>query len=284
MMNVHLVFGESTAGAIKWMLSKVKRQYSLIGFPDFFAIGPIHELENEKGLVGRVQWFKDNMAKGDMEAYYTNEYEAAFRQGLQDICDIPTDARITIWKAENAPEQIGLRFVLKLLEGRENNIHVINASESFNKYCKPPDIFYSSLHSSEISPENLKVILEKTNSYEPISREYKTQLIREWEALTVSEEVLRLWEDNAITSVSVDHLDSFIINSARRLEWKYGEEFRECSRLVGDVIVHIEQYVGDAFIFNRILYMIEQGIFEYEGTLSKMRNFKVRLAKERILR
>ncbi|MGA4721199.1 DUF1835 domain-containing protein [Fictibacillus nanhaiensis] len=44
-MTVHIVFGETTAGAMKWMLSKEKRQEHVIGFPDTFAIGPIHELE-----------------------------------------------------------------------------------------------------------------------------------------------------------------------------------------------------------------------------------------------
>lgn len=53
-MNVHIVFGETTAGAMKWMLSKEKRQEHVIGFPDSFAIGPIRELETEKGLVGRI--------------------------------------------------------------------------------------------------------------------------------------------------------------------------------------------------------------------------------------
>ncbi|MBD7963438.1 DUF1835 domain-containing protein [Fictibacillus norfolkensis] len=277
-MNAHLVFGESTAGAMKWTLNKVKSKDTVIGFPDFFAIGPIHELESEKGLVGRVQWFKDNMSIGDMAEYYSNEYESSYRLALQEIGDIPIEVPITIWTADNAPEQTGLRFVMKLLEDRENKIFVVNSNECFNKYCKPPDVFYTSLHTSEISPENLKIILKKTHSYEPFLLESKNKLVKEWEALSASEEVLRLWEDGAIKSVSVDHLDAFIILSARSLEWKYGEGFLESSRLVGDILGHLEQYVGDAFIFNRIHNLIEQGKLEYEGTLGKMRQLRVKLA------
>ncbi len=69
-MNVHIMFGESSAGAMKWLLSKEKRQEHVIEFPDSFAIGPIHELETEKGSVGRIQWFKDNLAIGDMAEYF----------------------------------------------------------------------------------------------------------------------------------------------------------------------------------------------------------------------
>jgi Domain of unknown function (DUF1835)/Protein of unknown function len=277
-MNVHLIFGESTAGVMKWTLNKVKSEDTVIGFPDFFAIGPIHELESEKGLVGRIQWFKDNMLIGDMAEYYSNECESSFRQALQKIGDIANDVPITIWTADNASEQTGLRFVMKLLEDRENKILVVNTNECFNKYCKPPDVFYTSLHTSEISPENLKIILKETHTYEPFLLESKNKLVKEWEALSASEEVLRLWEDGAIKSVSVDHLDAFIILSARRLEWKYGEGFLESSRLVGDILGHLEQYVGDAFIFNRIYYLIEQGKLEYEGTLGKMRQLRVKLA------
>lgn len=279
-MNVHIMFGESSAGAMKWLLSKEKRQEHVIEFPDSFAIGPIHELETEKGSVGRIQWFKDNLAIGDMAEYYSNDYESSFRQALQEIGDIPKDVPITIWTADNAPEQTGLRFVMKLLEDRENKIFVVNTNECFNRYCKPPDVFYTSLHTSEVSPDHLKIILEKTDSYDLISLEGKKKFVEEWKTLSASEEVLRLWEDKSIKSVSVDHLDAFIIHSARRLEWKYGEDYKDCSRLVGDIICHFEQYVADAFIFNRIHYLIEQGIFEYEGTLGKMRKLTVKLAKK----
>lgn len=277
-MSVHIMFGESSAGAMKWMLSKEKREEHVIEFPDSFAIGPIHELETEKGSDGRIQWFKDNLAIGDMAEYYSNEYESSFRQALQEIGDIPKDLLITIWTADNAPEQTGLRFVMKLLEDRENKIFVVNTNECFNKYCKPPDVFYTSLHTSEVSPDHLKIILEKTDNYDPISLDGQKKFVEEWKTLSSSEEVLRLWEeDKSIKSVSVDHLDAFIIYSARRLEWKYGEVFIESSRLVGDIIGHIEQYVGDAFIFYRIHYLIEQGKLEYEGTLGKMRKLRVKL-------
>lgn len=281
-MNVHIVFGETTAGAMKWMLSKEKRQEHVIGFPDSFAIGPIRELETEKGLVGRIQWFKDNLSIGDMAEYYSNDYESSFRQALQEIGDIPKDATIIIWTADNATEQTGLRFVMKLLEDRENKIFVVDTNECFNKYCKPLDVFYTSLHTSEVSPDHLKIILEKSDSYDPISLDAKKKFVEKWKTLSESEEVLRLWEDGAIRSVSVDHLDAYIIHSVRRLEWKYGEGFRGCSRLVGDILGHIEQYVGDAFIFNRIHYLIEQGKLEYEGTLGKVRKLRVRLAEKNL--
>ncbi|ANC76396.1 hypothetical protein ABE65_006090 [Fictibacillus phosphorivorans] len=276
-MNVHIMFGESSSGAMKWMLSKEKRKEYVIGFPDSFAIGPIHELETEKGTECRIQWFKDNLTIGDMAEYYSNEYEFSFRQALQEIGDISIDEPITIWAAENAPEQTGLRFVMKLLEDRENKIFVVNTNDCFNKYCKPPDVFYPSLHTSDVSPDHLKIILEKTDRYDPISMDGQKKFVDEWETLSASEEVLRLWEDKSIKSVSVDHLDTFIIYSARRLEWKYGEVFLESLHLVGDMLGHLEQYVGDTFIFNRIHYLIEQGKLEYEGTLGDMRKLRVKL-------
>ncbi|WP_353958326.1 DUF3658 domain-containing protein [Fictibacillus sp. b24] len=194
--------------------------------------------------------------------------------------EIPNHAEITVWTADNASEQTGIRFVLKLLENRPNPILVVNTNESYDKYCKHPEIYYVSQHTGEIPPKELQVILEKTRNDERISFVYKKQLVKEWESLSNSNEVLRLWENGEIRSVSVNHLDPFIINTARRFEWKYDDEFKKSARLIGDVIGHLEQYVGDEFIQYRLLELINQGIYEYEGNLVGMRNYSVRLAKK----
>lgn len=41
-------------------------------------------------------------------------------------------------------------------------------------------------------------------------------------------------------------------------------------RLIGEVLGHLEQYVGDAFMEYRLKKLIEAGIFEYEGNFEEM--------------
>jgi hypothetical protein len=282
-MTVHILFGASTAGCMKWMLKENPRKpkNQVIGFTDHFAIGPILSLDSEEGLKKRIQWFQEHMPKNEFDSFYEDEYEKLFRHTLQQIEEIPEDALITVWAAENAAEQTGLRFVLKLLEERKNEILVVNTNESYNKYCKEPDIYHVSMQTGEISPEQMKVILEKTRDDERLSITLREQLVEEWHELSRRNEVLRVWEDAQIRSVQENYLDSFMIEIAAELHGKRGKrEFVKSARIVGEVLGRHEQYVGDEFIEYRLLHLIEKGVFEFEGTLNGMRNYSVRLAEK----
>lgn len=56
------------------------------------------------------------------------------------------------------------------------------------------------------------------------------------------------------------------------------ENYIKSARLIGEVTGHLNQYIGDQFIEYRLRNLIEQGIFEYEGSLAGMRYYNIRLA------
>ncbi|MDM5317091.1 DUF1835 domain-containing protein [Fictibacillus sp. b24] len=66
-MTVHILFGESAAGGLKWTLKKKGKNDKVIGFSDQFAVGPVFQLETEAGLVARVNWFKKHMPKDEFD-------------------------------------------------------------------------------------------------------------------------------------------------------------------------------------------------------------------------
>jgi Protein of unknown function/Domain of unknown function (DUF1835) len=282
-MNVHILFGESTAGGLKWAIReniKSAHNMKIIGFPDHFAVGPIFQLDTDFGIENRAKWFQDYMPKDEFHDYYEKEYEERFRETIQEIEAIPEDALITIWHAENAAEKTGLLFVLKLLANRKNEILIVNSNESYNKFCKPPDIYYVSLHTGGLSPENLITILEKTKDDKPLSTELYKQLVNEWNELRSSKEVLRVWENSQIKNVEEGYLDSFMIELASELHEKpVNQNFMKAARLVGEVIGRYEQYIGDTFIEYRLRHLIKKGVFEYQGTLNGLRNYSIRLSK-----
>ncbi|OOE12426.1 DUF1835 domain-containing protein [Fictibacillus arsenicus] len=254
-MNVHILFGQSTAGGLKWAIRenreniKSVHNIKIIGSPDHFAGGPIFHLDTDSGIANRTKWFKDHMPKNEFHDYYEKEYEERFRETIQEIEAIPEDALITIWHAENAAEKTGLSFVLKLLADRKNEILIINSNESYNKFCKHPDIYYVSLHTGELSQENLLTILEKTKGNKTLSTELYKQLVDEWNELRSSKDVLRVWENSQIKSVEAEYLDSFMIELAIELHEKpVNQHFMKAARLVGEVLGRYEQYIGDAFI------------------------------------
>ncbi|MDR7071715.1 DUF1835 domain-containing protein [Fictibacillus barbaricus] len=277
-MNVHILFGESPAGCMKWMLKESRQEdvNRVIGFADLFSVGPLRDLENKAGVIKRAYWLnKLNLA----DEFFDKDYVVNFQQALQEIEEIAEDEIITIWTADNAHEQTGLRFVMKLLQHKNNEIRVINSNESFDLYCKEPDIFYDSLRTGEISPENMKIIMEKTKQDESLSEQMKQTLIDEWAELNQTNEILRIWEDHQIKSVESDYFDSFIVKMAKRIHGKRAGEFMKAARLIGTVIGHMTQYTGDAFIQHRLIHLIKKGTFEYKGTLNSMRNYSVRLVE-----
>jgi hypothetical protein len=275
-MNVHILFGESPAGCMKWMLKESRQEdfNRVIGFGDLFSVGPLHDIENEAGVIKRANWLNELNLSDD---FFDKDYEENFQQTLHEIEMIAEDEMITIWTADNAHEQTGLRFVLKLLQHKSNKIRVINSNESFDRYCKEPDIYYDSLRTGEISPENMKIIMEKTKQDDGLSEQMKQSIVDEWAELNETNEILRIWEDHKIKSVESDYFDSFIIKMAKRIHGKRPGEFMKAVRLIGTVIGHMTEYTGDAFIQYRLHHLIEKGTFEYEGTLDSMRNYSVRL-------
>ncbi|WP_438824972.1 DUF3658 domain-containing protein, partial [Bacillus sp. JJ722] len=51
----------------------------------------------------------------------------------------------------------------------------------------------------------------------------------------------------------------------------------KAARLIGEVIGHLDEYVGDAFIEYRIKHLISKGFFEIESNTKAMRFFSVKV-------
>ena len=204
-----------------------------------------------------------------------------FLQTINEINSISEDVPITIWTGENSHEQTGLRFVLHLLKERKNKINVINTTKLFAKHFDKPGIKFIPLHSGEISPEKLKVIYEDEQD-QYLSREERWHYELEWLNLSESREALRIWKDGKIKCVPEDFFDLFIIDNAKKLHRRLkSKEFMKSARLIGEVLGHLEQYVGDGFLEYRLRTLIEKGVFEFEGSLKAMRFYSVKLRKKR---
>lgn len=270
--HVHIAFGDSPAGCIKYMLKQANlAEDYVILFSDAFSIGPIHQLELEAGQVARQQWLSRNLNSYDL--YFEEEYLSTFRQSMEELQSIPQDIPITIWKANNAHEHVGLCFVLAHLQDRDN-IRVINTSETYRELFPEG---YDIRATGELSPEKLAVIYEKYGKDTLLTNEARKTFEREWELLSETTDLLRIWNENQVQSVQEDYFDSFVIECAERLEAT--SSFCKAPRLIGEVLGHIEQVIGDVFLEYRLRTLIGQGVFEMEGTLKAMRYYSVKLKR-----
>lgn len=269
---VHLVCGESAAGSLRYGSGPKTK---VIGFPDLFAVGPIWNVNGNAGRERRYEWLKNHL---NMEMdYYEDEYKQKMQQTLQEIREIPNNLPIVLWTAENADEQTGMRYILHLLKDKKNEMYLINTTLAYKEMFDTDEIQYFCLHTGEATPENLKMI-DKKKRLKPLTKEERKQYEKEWAALTKTEEVLRIWEKGQIKSVNEDYFDPFIIETAQRLHSEQDKhDFILSARIIGDVLGHLDQVMGDSFLEYRVRTLIYNGAFEIKGIPKGMRYYSVKL-------
>lgn len=269
---VHIVCGEAAAGSLRVGLGHKNK---VIGFPDFFAVGPIWKLHGDDGKNLRYEWLKDHLNM-DFD-YMEEEYAQRFMNTLEDIRTIAANLPIVLWTAENADEQTGIRYILNLLKGKMNDIFLINSTKAYKKLYDTTEYQYCCLHTGEVVPERLKIIDEKERSL-PLTPVERIKYNAEWAALEETKAVLRVWEHGKIASVNEDYYDQFIIDSAQRLHNEQDEyDFLLTGRIIGDVLGHLEQRISDSFLEYRLRTLIYEGVFEIKGIPKSMRHYRVKL-------
>ncbi|MBS4193070.1 DUF1835 domain-containing protein [Bacillus sp. FJAT-49705] len=276
--RIHILFGGSPEGSLKVALKEmgVFEKERVISFWNLFSVGPIWQLHEEVGKEARFAWMKE--ALNDKHEEF-QEYLLRFHQTVHQIMSIPADVPISLWTAENAHEQTGLRFVLHLLKDKPNDIKVINTTLAYTEHFKQADIKYVVLHSGEIPPEKLQTIYEHSKQKYSLSNLERQQYEQEWLHLSDNRESLRIWRNGKIQSVCIDYYDQYIINLAKKLRReRESEEFMKSARLIGEALGHLDQYIGDDFLEYRVRKLIENGVFEMEGSLKAMRYYGVKLS------
>lgn len=269
---VHIVCGESPAGSLRVGLG---HENKVIGFPDFFAVGPILELHKDVGRKRRYEWLRDHLNYQD--DFIEEEYENRFSKALEEIDSIPNHVPIVIWTAENADEQTGMRYLLYLLKEKENNVFLINTTIAFQELFNTSEFQYFYFHTGAVEPKKLNTIYQNTQT-KPVSIQERIQFEEEWITLSETEGLVRVWEDTKIKAVSEDYFDELIVTSAQRLHAKQREkDFIKSGRLIGEVYGHIDNNVGDAYLEYRLRNLIYNGVFEIKGIPKGMRYYSVKL-------
>ncbi|MCP1163812.1 MULTISPECIES: DUF1835 domain-containing protein [Bacillus] len=268
--HVHIAFDDSTAGCLKYMLGQEERlEEMVVAFSEFFSIGPINKLHMNEGQLARQKWLVNNLTA--YENYFEEEYLSRFLETMEELHTIPIDTPITIWKANNAHEHVGLCFVMAQLEDKKN-IRVMNTSEASKEILKRE---YAIRGTGELSPESLALIQNSFLELPYLTVEKRTQFEREWDSLSKSTEFLRVWTDNEVRSVQEDYFDQFIIECAKSIG--ADREFLKAPRVIGEALGLVEQLVGDTFLEYRLKELIKKEVFEFEGSLDEMRFYSVKL-------
>ncbi|MGJ7922946.1 DUF1835 domain-containing protein [Neobacillus sp. LXY-4] len=272
---IHILFGAAASEGFKVALMErgLDKKEQVISFWDIFSVGPVWQLHKENGVELRFEWMKNCISDG----YEFLDYQQRYKKTLNKINSIPEGTHITIWTSENAHEQSGLRYVMFLLKEKNIDITVMSTTKAFEELFPVKKVKYTPLDTGEISPEKLQIIYEKGQG-QFLSDHDKEQLQKDWLSLSENQGVLRIWRNGRIHSVPEDYYDELMIKRAKKLHGKQNPKaFMKSARLIGDMLGHVNQYIGDAFLEYRLKKLIEKGIFESEGSLEAMRYYSVKL-------
>lgn len=263
---IHLVCTESAAGSLKVGLPRPKE---VIGFPDFFSIGPLWKLHEKMGQANRNEWLYENINLMQDEYDYINKFTNALRE-IEDLSDKPP---IYLWVGNNADEQIGLRFFLYLLRNKPNEIFVINSTkQSLSDETNP--VFST----GQLNPEQSKEIFAKSQSLGPLTAAERVQMEREWEALEGTKEVLRIWENEKIVGVSDDYFDPLLMSVIDRLHAKQEtKDFIRAGEVIGEILEQSNLFVNIFYLEYRLRALIYGGALELKGIPKSMRHYWVKM-------
>ena len=181
---VHIVTSESAAGSLRASLPRPK---TVIGFPDSFSVGPLWRLNEKVGQDNRKEWLFDHI-NYESEDY---EYESKFANTLREIDDIPDDIPIYIWYGDNPDEQIGLRFYLYLLKEKPNEVFLINSTVEGKQF----------FHTGQLDSNLISQLFERNKGIRPMTKNERDRLCDEWEKLSQTRELLRIWSNEEIKGV-----------------------------------------------------------------------------------
>ncbi|RNC98030.1 DUF1835 domain-containing protein [Lysinibacillus halotolerans] len=266
---VHICTSEEVAGALRFALQSPK---IVIGFPDSFSVGPLWSLNDKIGQNFRKQWLFDCFINEEKEI----DYEKNFTNTLCQINSIPKHVPIYIWYSNNVGEQTGLRYYLYLMREKQNKVFLLNCSELNDN---PKQTFH---YTDRLDSIVLKDIFEKSKEIEALCDEQHYQLQREWEKLSETKEVLRIWINNGIQSVPENYYDLLIIETIEKLHQQQRvKDYILCGILVGEILSKMVETadgtMDDRFLEYRIRQLINNGVFESNGDPKSMRHYSVKM-------
>lgn len=276
---INIVFGDTPTGSLKQAIREMKQNQidDVIAFDDIYSIGPLLHLHEHEGQANRIEWLRNVMSN---EFGYFDDMVNDQHRMLQQIKEIKAGSRILIWTGSNAHEQIGLRYAVYLLKEKSIELSVINITTAFDQLFNTNTRRMILRHSGEIASEKFKILYESKEHIHPVTKEERERLQNEWLSLAKENHTLRIWQKGQVISVPEDEFDAYLVKMAKRLHQSAPEEeYIVTPRLIGEVIGHLDQYIGDDFIEYRLKTLIDQGMFDMKGKRTSMRYYSIKLTE-----
>lgn len=257
-IRFHLIVSESDAGTLR---AALERPDTVIPVPGYFGFGPLWKLLQTKGLAYRNEWLYDHINLG-MEI---DEYEQRLINSLRQLKDLPADVPVYIWHGANAEEQTMLRFLIYFLKDRKNEIILVDTSLNGH------------FSTGKLSLEEMQALFTQQNN-RPINTEEQLLLLQEWEDLSESKAVLRVWQDGVIKDAAEDIYDHYLIEAMQTLQNdQETADFVDATNVIYHVFFHADTFINTAFLEYRLRHLIFAGMLDSKGVPKSMSHYRVKI-------
>jgi hypothetical protein len=258
---IHIVFSESAEGSFKHAINRKKSIVGdkIIALYDNLSHGRISSLIN---IDHRANWLKE-LNERDPYRYVDKEhFKENYDKFYKEISELSETDTIYLWYGRCDREICGMLYTLYLLRDKLINAYIVKVSDTLLK-SNQGVVWVSS--ASEIVPEKLGEYFKEAKKID--SNKYK-ELTNQWRLLIKENSILRTYKNEKVESVSEDYFDKEILKFADK-------EYRNSSRIIGDVIVNTEPRVTDDYIFWRIKELIKSEKLKFKGKFDVMREMEI---------
>lgn len=275
--TVHLIFGLSAAGSLKVALSKLSRRMEneVIAFNEVFSTGPIHGLEHAEGQRYRDMWLAERLRNHAFYQLANRDHQ--IERIIERLFAIPEGKSIDIWCADNAHDQIGLRFALHILKGKRNAIRVIHVSEQSGLAAAQEKLIYAL---GLLNVDAYMQIIEQSKSAAALSDDNRMQYELDWQKLSDQKDTLRFWENGEVRAAAEEELDSMLLEAVERLERQaVNDGYVRAGAVIGDLQEHADQLIDFGFMEYRLWHLISEGTLSFRGLPIAMHQYEVRIKR-----
>jgi len=250
MNSIHLSFGDSASGNIKSSLRERNSIKNMICIRDDFSIGPIRGLETNEGIQERTMWMRELLRCTALSSHadYSDWIETYINSNLDIAAQIPDNSSIIVWHGQSASDRIGLRYILYMLQNKSLQVEEVNLP--INAGAATSEMIVDGFHTKK-SIVNIQ------------------HLLKEWEAWSQTNSILRIMQGEEVRSVPDSYFDELIVKHVT-------SEYKKATHTIGEILS--DNQINEFYLTSRIHQLVKLNKLEYIGNLSSYREFEIRLA------
>lgn len=266
---IHVVFNTADVEVLQ---KAIALDESLLGdvveIKDDYAVGPLQNIYTPEGMETRKQWWRDVLNGGDYDGLVDKEIVNDLKTitELKDKLNSEPDQVLWIWAAQNKHDVCGYYWLVSQLSDYQGRVYILYLN-NLPFINEKGQLFYPDwLH---LIPS--KEFLKAKKLARPVTLSEFEVDPDEWTKLCNENRGVRLLEGGK--KLSLEDYDFYDAELKKFVtsDWQKG------SKIIHQCLQKAKHTTGDAYLLWRLKLMIQEGRFDVQGEIKKMKDFEIKL-------